>query len=465
MNIIKGKALKAGVGYTIGNICIKGINFLALPFFSRLLTTEEFGIFNLFVSYDAIIYIIIGLAIHSSIKSANYEFKGKIKEYTSSVSLIYIINCIVLFLIIVFCGTRISAWIKLEKIVLYLLILHSFANAILVLYNENISLHYSYKKYLAVSLFNSLSNVLFSLVLITTVFVDEKGMGRIFGATIAISCCAIFALYSFYRDAKPKVEKVYWKFAIKYSLPIVPHGISQILLGQFDIIMIGNMISVAAAGIYSLAGNLKLILTIMTNSIATVWITWFYAEMDKENIYQIKKRSVQLSAFFLILVIGLMSTSRELLLLLGGEQYEIGKWVVIPMIAEAYMLFLYSIIIPSEYYKKKTVYVMLGTIIVALLNVILNYFFIIRFGFIAAAYTTLVSYILYLLLHIFISRKVIGFLVIPLKWLVGLTVLCFFIGSINLLYIDVVAVRWIVGVVVCLIISIILIRDLKRNRT
>ena len=42
-----GNALKAGVGYTIGNILVKGINFLTLPLFSRLLTTAEFGVYNI----------------------------------------------------------------------------------------------------------------------------------------------------------------------------------------------------------------------------------------------------------------------------------------------------------------------------------------------------------------------------------------------------------------------------------
>ena len=42
-------AMKAGLGYTIGNVLVKGINFLTLPLFSRLLTTEEFGVCNVFL--------------------------------------------------------------------------------------------------------------------------------------------------------------------------------------------------------------------------------------------------------------------------------------------------------------------------------------------------------------------------------------------------------------------------------
>ena len=43
------KAIKAGVGYTLGNILVKGIGFISLPIFSRLMTTEEFGVYNIFI--------------------------------------------------------------------------------------------------------------------------------------------------------------------------------------------------------------------------------------------------------------------------------------------------------------------------------------------------------------------------------------------------------------------------------
>ena len=58
MSNTKQTAVKAGIGYTVGNILIKGISFMTLPVFSRLLTTEQFGVYNVFVSYEAILYVV-----------------------------------------------------------------------------------------------------------------------------------------------------------------------------------------------------------------------------------------------------------------------------------------------------------------------------------------------------------------------------------------------------------------------
>ena len=51
--------------------------------------------------------------------------------------------------------------------------------------------------------------------------------------------------------------------------------------------------------------------------------------------------------------------------------------------------------------------VALISIITALCNVILNYLFIPKFGYIAAAYTTLISYFISTVMHYFISDRII----------------------------------------------------------
>ena len=376
MTKLKSKVISAGIWYTVGNMLIKGINFLSLPLFSRLLNTEEFGIYNVFVSYEAILYVIIGMAIHSSIRSANIKFKGNINEYTSSVSIIYLVNAMIMLFIALIFNKQLSKLLAFDKLIIVLLIFYSLGSALLSLYNNYISLEYSYKKYLLVSFFNSVGNVCISLVLILTIFKKKRDIGRIVGATSTICILAFFILCIMYKKAKPKINKSYWKFAVKYSIPIVPHGISQVLLAQFDRIMIRSIVGNAAAGIYSLAGNIMLILTIITDSISTAWSTWFYDQISENRIESINKRAKQLSFFFVVLTVGLLTISPELIIILGGKEYSAGQYVAIPMIVDAFILFIYNIIVSSEYYKNKTTYIMLGTMVAMVINLITNYVFI-----------------------------------------------------------------------------------------
>lgn len=438
----KNSPFAAGIGYTVGNILIKGISILTLPIFSRIMTTAEFGVYNVFVSYDSLLFVIISLALHSSIQSANRIYGEKIDDFVASISLIYIANLAAFVVAAAVFGDWISEWLGLERYLLYALVLFSFGSAILTLYNSWISLRYAYKQYLTVALVNTFGNLFVSLSLIFTVFRNQKDVGRIIGSTSVIVVLALALLASIYRKAKPRVNLSYWTFALKYSLPIVPHGISQVLLAQFDRIMIRKMVSDEAAGIYSLAGNIKIIISVITSSISTVWTTWFFTEMGKKNTRDIRKRATQLTILFAILTVGLMAISPELIFILGGKEYALAKYVAIPMVVDGFVLFIYEIVSSGEYYAQKTLYIMYGTIASAILNVILNYIFIQKYGFIAAAYTTLFAYVCYLLFHIIICKKNIGFHIVPLKWVLFFSGIVVFTAAIDLVFVENLFVRW-----------------------
>lgn len=453
------KALRSGIGYTIGNILIKGINFLTLPIFSRLLSQEEFGVYNVFVSYDTILFVIMGMALHSSIQSANLEFRGQINRYASSISLIYLGNLILFLIVTALFHRQLSQLLDLPPVAILLLVLGSFSSALITLYNSRISLDYAYKKYLLVSACSSISNVGLSLLLILTAFRDQRALGRMVGSIVPLFVIAIIILLSFFRKEKPRPSKTYWRFGIQYSLPIIPHGISQVLLNQFGRIMIRNMAGDGPAGIYSLAGNIKLVLTIITDSIATAWNTWFYSHMDKGDKKAIQQRSVQLMGLFFILTVGLMALSPELVFILGGKGYDQAKFVAIPMILDAFILFLYNIIVPSEYYSKKTTFIMVGTMVAAGINIALNYIFIQRFGFLAVGYTTLFAYVCFLVLHIIISRKLVKFFVLPLRWIAVVCLALAGLAACNLLLINSLLLRWGLCAVVVIPVALVLLRN------
>lgn len=461
----KNKVFTAGLGYLIGNILIKGIAFLTLPIFSRIMTTEEFGVYNVFLSYEAILCVIIGFALHSSIRSANLEFEGKIDEYFSSVSLIYILNGSVLIAAAVIFQRMVCEITGFSLSVLILLIAYSFGTAIISLYNNKISLAYAYKRYIFVALCNSLGSILVSLVLMYSVCKEHKDYGRIIGSSSVLLALAILILVSSYKKEFPKLNKDYWKFGLKYSMPIVPHGISQVLLAQFDRIMINNMVGTAQAGIYSLAGNIKLILTIITDSIANAWTTWFYEEAAKGNFATIRRRAIQLVGLFAIFTIGVIAMSPELIYILGGAKYELSRYIAIPMVVDAFVLFLYNVIIPCEYYKKKTVYVMYGTIVAAVLNVVLNYIFILKFGFIAAAYTTLASYIVYMIMHTMISYRLMGEYIISIKWMLLYIALIGAYAGFAIVYVNNTLLRYGVCVVLVLPMAVFLVKSYLKQES
>ena len=80
---------------------------------------------------------------------------------------------------------------------------------------------------------------------------------------------------------------------------------------------------------------------------------------------------------------------------------------VIPVVAlGVYYTYCYDMFCTVEFYYGATRYVMVASVVGALVNVILNAVFIPVFGFIAAAYTTLFSYMIFMLMHYVFMHRV-----------------------------------------------------------
>ena len=78
---------------------------------------------------------------------------------------------------------------------------------------------------------------------------------------------------------------------------------------------------------------------------------------------------------------------------------------------------------------------MIGTLIAVLVNLVTNYIFIKLYCFVAAAYTTLFSYVCYLVLHIVISKRLVNFEVVNWRGILISAVIVAVIEAIDLFFV------------------------------
>lgn len=76
-------------------------------------------------------------------------------------------------------------------------------------------------------------------------------------------------------NGKKLISKKYWKYALTISLPLILHTLSSILLTSADTIMIKKFVDASAAGIYSFAYKIGMILQIIWVATNKAWVTWF----------------------------------------------------------------------------------------------------------------------------------------------------------------------------------------------
>lgn len=452
----KGKVIKAGFGYTVANYLIKGLAFLTIPIFSRLLSTTDYGLFNTYHAYESVFASFVGLALYMSLKNAKYRFGKEYHNYISSLLLINVIAFIAWEFLALTLYPIYKNAIGLSFSIVFILIIHCFCSSVLAYYNMYLSLSYSYKRYMIIAFVNAAANIVASIFLITTVFSGNRYVGRVLGTVIPLVPIAIYIVYQFWRKVRPRINLEYWKFGLKYSVPLIPHAVSQVIMNQFDRIMINNMVNASSAGIYSFAYNIYLIIEVTKGSLDNVWSAWFYEKYNSNDYDGIRKASSTyvLGMFCFVTIIILIAP--ELIKILGTNDYYDAAYLVAPICVAGFFSFLYSLPTQVEYYHEKTHYISIGTVAAALLNIVLNYFFIRKYGYIAAAYTTEFTYLIYFIIHYCIAKRIAGKDLFNGLYLLIVSIVIIMLGIISTLLVDEAMVRWlciipVVGIILRLV--------------
>lgn len=414
--IFSSKVVKAGSWYTITDLFTKGIAFLTIPIFTRLLSTEDYGMVSIFNTWMAIFWIIISLDFWETIGIAKNEFKEKYDEYTSSIVFLSIIIFIVfLFFSLIF----IEFFLKLTNLnfeLFIVMIFMAFFSYIQELILSKFRFEYKYKIPSIIIILRVIFSVILSILLILYCFEDNKYLGKIYGNFIPmIPIGVVFIIYILVKG-KTLINLKYWKFALITSLPMIIHTLSAKINSQFDRIVIDRYVGSVETGIYSFSYDLSMIISVLILAANRAWMPWLFEKMEKSDYFSIKNKGKIFRDFFSLVYGLLLLLSPEIIKIMADESYWEGL-VILPILFLAiYFQFLYSFEVNIELFLKKTSLISIGTFFAAGINVGLNFWLVPKFGYIAAAYTTLISYIFLFIFHYIFTAKVIKTKIFGLKF-------------------------------------------------
>lgn len=438
------KYIKSGIWYIIGNLLIKGISFFTLPIFTRLLGTADFGKFNLFMSYENILNVIIGLGIAGTIKTAYLDYGKKFKNYFSSVIfltfLFSIIVDVFINIIVLLFGQSINGFWGCATC--NLLVVCSLATAIYNLLSMKYVIDLQYRKNLAMSFGYTLGSVFLSIVLCLTVFSGQRFLARIIGNTIPLVLITFSLSFICLLKCREFYNPSYWKYALKLGIPLIFHSLSLVIMQQADKIMVNSFCGDEATGIYGLACNISIILTIVQSSVDNSWSPWFYRNLKERKYENIINGNNGIIALFLYLSCGFILISPELVRLTSPIEYSEAIYALIPLNISVYATFMYMFAVNKEYFFKKTKTIAFATIATTILDIVLNYLMIPKFGFISASYTTLIAKIVLFVIHWIVSNRIDPNRVVKMRTLLASFVFVFIVSIISMVFMNQAYVRF-----------------------
>lgn len=388
----------------IGTIIPKIVNLITLPLITYYLTKEQFGQYDLITTLVSLILPVATLQL----QSAAFRFLIKLKtkneksEVITNIILFTIISSIFALLIISFFLNKFA--FKMKIIVL----LYYFFDIIVATLRQisrglSQNLKYSFSVLIS-SVFELLSIIVFVVLLKTNTY------GAVLALLIDCLVSSIYLffsikIYSYIHIKYMSIKKT--KELIGYSWPLIPNSLSSWVMQLSDRLIIINYMGLASNAIYAIANKIPNLFSIVQSTFTLAWQENACLTVDDPD--SSKYYSNTFSVLFNILVGGLsliIAFNPLLFFLLIKGDYSQSYNHILILFMGAFFSSISSYIGGIYIAHKKSIQIGVTTTIAAIINLVINFVFIKKYGIYAASVSTLISYFILAVYRMYDIQKI-----------------------------------------------------------
>ena len=408
-HVTKHKLLQHSIVYIISNIIRSAIPFFLLPILTRYLNPADYGIIATFQVLLGIMPIFIGLNTSHAFTVNYFKInRNEIKIYIGNVLIITIINFLIQFMLFILFRKILSNLLGLPGNWITIIVIASLFQTIIILALNIWVVKQKPIKYAIYQFMITAFNMSISITLI--VIFGWGWQGRMQGLVTSSVVFGLLGAIIIWKngDIKLSFNKDYIKDALLIGTPLIPFMLGSWIMTSIDRFFINAMVGLSATGIYTVGYQVGLIIKILSDSFNRAWMPFLFDKLKNDN-YSTKVKIVKFSYMYYILLIFsavILSYIAPYFLrtFVGKEFYSSYRyvlWISLGYAASGISLTLRNYLL----YIKKTYILSYITVIMAVLNGILNYILIKRYGAIGAAQATTITFFIQMLcIWIFTAR-------------------------------------------------------------
>lgn len=253
---------------TVGTFLNKGLQFLVIPFFSKWLTTEEYGEFDLLCTYVSLIIPIITLATQEAMFrfAVDDEDWSHRKVYITNTFVFQMFNFCIMFFLLSFLSNKIGTGIY---IIFSFYLLAELFSTFLRGYLR------AMKKLNLYSISMSISTIF--MTIFVTIFVYHFHMklegillGYAIGTFVGDMCICLFSklhrMLAFNRISITKIKEL-----TVYSLPLIPNELAWWIMNASDRQLIHLFFGSTANGIYAITHKIPALCSVLFSMFSVSW--------------------------------------------------------------------------------------------------------------------------------------------------------------------------------------------------
>ena len=391
--------LKHGSKYTTAKFLASAFSFIAIPIYTRLLTPSDYGILAVFNSALRIFAIIYGLQMYGSVGRYYLEKTDDFPDFLGSNILVLVVLIIVEGAIFWIFREAIMNFLKVPTFLFSFLLITSILSFGYAIYGSLLVVKRKSNEYTIISVFRVISLFLISVVLMYHSNTNRY-LVKIYAQILVTLVVFGYCFYKLLPQMKFNFKIKHLKYSINYNLPAIPGALSGFILTFSDRIIINQLTTSAKTGLYSLAYNIAMVLSVIFGGMFAAWSPTFIENMRDKKYTQIRTLSSRFTDIVLFFALLIALFANEIIHIMAPAKYYPALHLI-PIIVLGYV-FLYVAQVYSyfaSYRKQKILMMSINLLVVGSINILLNYLLIPKFGYSIAAVTTAFSYFLLMFLN------------------------------------------------------------------
>lgn len=397
-------AVRASLWFTLCNVLQRGTALITVPIFTRLLTTEEYGVCNIYFTWFELFVLFTSLKLpYEGLNNGLIRNEGDKDGYTSAIAGVILTLTAAMALAYLPLRRWIDPITGLNPTLMLLMLVQLLFNPALYLWMNRERFDFHYRWPVLVTLASAILTPVLSVAMVLNT--TYRAEARVFGTVLVQGVLGLGCYLLLFARGKRFYVRKYWRFGVTFQLPLLFYYLSQTVLNQSDRLMIQHFAGSGKAGIYSVAYSAATLLLLLVSAVNGSLNPWIYKKLKAGREEELGGAVLSISLMIAAMTVVMAAFAPDLIALLATEAYREAVWIVPPVSAGVFFIYLYMLFANLELYYGENRWVSLISILAALGNVALNWLCIPRWGYLAAGWTTLICYLLLALLHYLLLKR------------------------------------------------------------
>lgn len=377
----------------LGKFCTQFLSFFLLPLYTSILSANEYGIYDLIVTYVALFVPVISLQIEMAIFRELIDVRSNCEKISKIISS-GIFSVVLQFVICFISYYLISIFINIPyKNYIILNILAVMVSSVFMQIARGLGKNVEYS---ISSVIAGVSTILLNILFLVVLKFNVEGMiissilSNILAAIYIFISCKLYKKIKYSSVSKRTIHKL-----LKYSLPLVPNGLIWWIINVSDRTIISIFLGTGANGIYAVSNKFSSILMQIFNIFNLSWTESASLHINDEGKNEffsgVFNKTLKYSLVVCLLIIVTLPFLFNILISQSySEAYIYIPILLIGMIFNIIVSFLGSIYVA----KKLTKEVAKTSFGAGVLNILINVFLVKYIGIFAAAISTVLAFLI-----------------------------------------------------------------------